>query len=269
MDIKNLRKYGINPYRVAVIHGGPGANGEMASLARNLSSFCGILEPLQTAETLDGQVIELKTVLENHGDLPITLVGFSWGAWLSYIVAAKYPSIVNKLLLVGSGPFEEKYAENIHKVRLDRLSSSDLQELNKFMKALEDPDSRDINDKNNLFKQLGNLISKADVYDPVEYDDDIIDCRFDIFESVWKDAAALRKSGELLTLSKHIKCPVIAIHGDYDPHPVEGVVVPLTDVLKNFRCIQLKDCGHKPWIERQAGRMFYQILKDELGNVVV
>lgn len=123
--MKNLRKYGTKPFNVAVIHGGPGAPGEMAPVARELSSVRGVLEPLQTAATLEGQVQELKAVLENNGDLPVTLIGFSWGAMLSFIVSAQYPLFVKKLILIGSGAYEEKYAVNIMKTRLSRLSEEE------------------------------------------------------------------------------------------------------------------------------------------------
>ena len=60
--MKNLRKYGHSPYTVAVVHGGPGAPGEMAPVARELSSITGVLEPLQTKYSLEGQVQELREV---------------------------------------------------------------------------------------------------------------------------------------------------------------------------------------------------------------
>ncbi len=47
-NMTNIRKYGNPPFSVAVIHGGPGAPGEMAPVARELSSRWGVLEPLQT-----------------------------------------------------------------------------------------------------------------------------------------------------------------------------------------------------------------------------
>ncbi len=59
--MKNLRIYGKAPYNVAVIHGGPGAPGEMAPVSRELASGWGVLEPLQTAESLEGQIEELKS----------------------------------------------------------------------------------------------------------------------------------------------------------------------------------------------------------------
>jgi pimeloyl-ACP methyl ester carboxylesterase len=106
-------------------------------------------------------------------------------------------------------------------------------------------------------------LSKADAYDPVR-ESEAIDYRFDIFQSVWKDAEELRRSGKLLKLGKRIACPVVAIHGDYDPHPVEGVRKPLSGVLKSFRLILLKNCGHVPWIEREARGEFFRTLKQEL-----
>jgi pimeloyl-ACP methyl ester carboxylesterase len=106
--MENLRKYGKSPFSIVVVHGGPGAAGEMAPVAHELSFGSGVLEPIQTAASLEGQAEELKTVLENEGGLPVTLIGFSWGAWLSFIVAARYPTIIKKLILVGSGPYEEK-----------------------------------------------------------------------------------------------------------------------------------------------------------------
>ncbi len=52
ISMENLRKYGNPPFIAALIHGGPGSPGEMAPVARELSTGRGILEPLQTAATL-------------------------------------------------------------------------------------------------------------------------------------------------------------------------------------------------------------------------
>ncbi len=92
--MENSRKYGKKPFKVAVVHGGPGAPGEMAPVARELSADRGVLEPLQTATIIEGQVRELKVILEKNGDIPVMLIGFSWGAWLSFILTAQYPALV-------------------------------------------------------------------------------------------------------------------------------------------------------------------------------
>jgi len=259
--MKNFRTYGKTPFNVAVIHGGPGAAGEMAPVAQELASRWGVLEPLQTAASLQGQIEELKTVLEKKGDLPITLIGFSWGAWLSFIFAANYPAFVKKLILIGSGPYEEKYAVRILETRLNRLSEEDRTVAKSLIEVLNNSTTEDIN---TAFARLGALFSKADAYDPMIYESEVIDCQADIFQRVWKDAEELRRSGKLLELGKQIKCPVAAIHGDYDPHPARGVQKPLSAILKKFRFILLANCGHKPWIEREAKEEFFRILEEEL-----
>jgi pimeloyl-ACP methyl ester carboxylesterase len=260
-SMKNLRTYGKAPFKVAVIHGGPGAAGEMAPVAHELASSFGVLEPLQTKTSLEGQIEELKTVLEKNGDLPVFLIGFSWGAWLGFIFAANYPTFVRKLILIGSGPFEEKYAERILKIRLNRLSEEERAEVESLYEVLDNPAAEN---KSEAFARFGALFSKADAYDPILQESDVTDCDVGIFQSVWQDAAELRRSGKLLQPGKQIECPVVAIHGDYDPHPVLGVQKPLSTILKNFRFILLRNCGHKPWIERQARDRFYGILKEEL-----
>ncbi|MBM4463239.1 MAG: alpha/beta hydrolase [Chloroflexi bacterium] len=257
----NLRTYGKPPHNVAVIHGGPGAAGEMAPVARQLALGRGVLEPFQTAASLEGQIKELRAVLEENGDLPVTLIGFSWGAWLSFVFAANYPAIVRKLILVGSGPYEERYVAAIQEARWQRLSKEERTEVKFLMEVLDNPATEG---RGTALARLGALFSRADAHDPLMYEPESIDYQADIFQSVWKDAVQLRRSGELLELGKRIKCPVVAIHGDYDPHPAEGVQKPLSAVLKSFRFILLENCGHKPWIERQARHKFYRIIEEEL-----
>ena len=259
--MKNLRKYGNKPYRIAVIHGGPGAPGEMAPVARELSSVMGVLEPLQTAATLEGQVRELKAVLEKNAALPVTLIGFSWGALLSFIFTARHPSFVRKLILIGSAPYAEEYAVNIMQTRLSRLSEQEREQALSLMQTLSDPS---IADKNTPLARLGRLLSKADSYEPLPYEDEITECQYDVYQGVWEQASEFRSSGKLLKLGKSIRCPVVAIHGDYDPHLSEGVKEPLSRVLKDFRFILLEKCGHRPWLERSARDSFYNILTEEV-----
>ena len=258
----NLRKYGHEPFSVAVLHGGPGALGEMAPVARELSNTMGILEPLQTAITVELQVRELKAVLEKHAALPLILIGFSWGAILSFIFVARYPSFIKKLILVGSAPYDEKYAANITKTRLSRLTKQEIEQALSLMQILN---HSSVADKNTTMAQLGKLLSRADSYNPLPHDDEILECRYDVFQGVWKQAEQLRSSGNLLELGKRIKCPVIAIHGDYDPHPAGGVAEPLSRILNDFRFILLEKCGHRPWLEASARDRFYNILKQELA----
>ena len=56
--MNNVRKYGSEPLNVAVVHGGPGAAGEMASVAKEISFYRGVLEPFQTSLTIKDQIQE-------------------------------------------------------------------------------------------------------------------------------------------------------------------------------------------------------------------
>lgn len=236
----------------------------MAPVACELASGHGVLEPIQTATSLDGQVEELRKVLETRGDPPVTLIGFSWGAWLSSIVAARYPPIVRKLILIGSGPYEEHYVAELQETRLSRLGQAERAEFEATVRDVKDPATED---KDALLARLGALAAKTDAFDPIAggtWEPDSVATRGDIFQGVWDDAAQLRRSGELLELARRVRCPVVAIHGDYDPHPAEGVQKPLASVLGRFRFILLENCGHRPWIERQARDAFYQVLEEQL-----
>ena len=259
MIAANPRKYGNSPYSVVLVHGGPGAPGEMAPVAKVLSKKCGVLEPLQTQNSVDGQIEELKQQIKVNTKVPVVLVGWSWGAWLSFILATKNPDLLNKLILLDSGPFEAKYAKRIMPTRLARLKGKE----NARAKELLDMFQIETPDKNS-FQEFGQLMSKADSYNPIPERREVIEVQFDIYQRVWKEAVELRKSGGLLEYGKLINCPVVVIHGDYDPHSFEGVKEPLSKVLKECKFILLNNCGHKPWLERQAKDEFYEVLLKEL-----
>lgn len=258
--MENLRKYGRKPYTVAVVHGGPGAPGEMAPVARELSSDWGVLEPLQTKDSVDGQVAELYEVLKTNADWPVALVGHSWGAWLSFITSARHPEIVRKLVLVASGPFEPRYAENIVGERLNRLAEAERIEALEIVAKINDAA-----DKDKLMMLLGALFSQADAYDAFPHEDGGLGFSYDINDRVWRQASGMRASGKLLELGRKIRCPVMAIHGDDDPHPAEGVREPLSRVIRDFKFTLLVKCGHEPWRERFARDEFYEILRKEIA----
>jgi pimeloyl-ACP methyl ester carboxylesterase len=262
-----FRKYGSDPFRVVVVHGGPGAVGSAAPIARKLGQTRGVMEPFQTATTLDGQIEELRLVVEHNATPPVIFIGHSWGAWLSALVTATYPELVRKLILVGSGPFEAHYVHKIAENRLKRLSPPEREE---YLQLVELLDRSAVTGSAVSLSRLDELTHKTDSYDPIELPkdtlelDDIAD-PVEMYQGVWPKAAELRATGELLRLVATITCPVVALHGDCDPHPAAGIQQPLAARMKDFRMIILEKCGHTPWGERYAGERFYQILEHELS----
>jgi pimeloyl-ACP methyl ester carboxylesterase len=236
----------------------------MAPVARVLASRHGVLEPIQTACSVAGQVEELRACLEAHGTPPLTLIGHSWGAWLCVMLAARHPELVRKLLLVSSGPFEERYVAELEQARRDRLSPAEREELFVLMGRLARSDAAD---KDRCLARLGELASRTDAFDPLprtETDADGVEPQGELFRTVWNEAAAMRRDGRLLKLARRVHCSVLAIHGDHDPHPARGVLEPLSEAIPGLRFVLLSHCGHTPWEERQARERFYEVLAAEL-----
>jgi len=252
----NYQTYGLPPFQIVLVHGGPGAAGEMTSVAHALSDRMSILEPFQTRHTVSNQILELKRTIESQAQIPAVLVGFSWGAWLSILLTARYPQLVKKLILIGCPPLEMKYAKKIDETRLNRLNEK---EQNEFISLLNTLPKDQLSNSTELFHRLEQLIVKTDSVHPVSVQDNTT-IHPEIFRKIWREAAELRASGKLKDDLLSIPCPVVFIHGEYDPHPADGISIPLSGNAKNFEMVILKNCGHKPWIERDVSAEFYKIL---------
>lgn len=262
-NMECLRKYGNPSFEVALVHGGPGGAGQLAPLARKLSKTMGVLEPLQTAKSIEGQIHELHDALVSVSKNQITLIGHSWGAMLSILYTAEFPDFVKKLILVSCGPIDAKYTSaEVMKNRFARMSADQRAKFDDTFKKLGDPDCKD---KNAVFTQLGRLVGKIDSYEPIS--DESVEARYDIFQGVWPEAESLRCRGGFIDAARKIRCPVLAIHGAFDPHPAGGIEGPLSSVIGDFRFILLEKCGHYPWIEHHAEDKFYSILRSELQKV--
>ncbi|UYP46085.1 hypothetical protein NEF87_002370 [Candidatus Lokiarchaeum ossiferum] len=261
-----FKTHGSVPYQIIVLHGGPGAWGEMAPVADQIADKCGVIEPYFLEETLQGQLNELKQIIQLLHLKTVSLLGFSWGAWLGYLFAAKYPALVTKLILVGSGPYEHQYFLKLLETRESRMNPSQKELYLEILQKLRDPDE---SNKNSLISQLGALCSKIDQYHPDPFEKSFPSPHFDLdrstyFQQALNEVIGMRKSGELLQQAEKILCPVVAIHGDYDPHPANGVKIPLEQKIENFKFFLLEKCGHKPWIEKFARTNFFNILKSVL-----
>ncbi|MTI68002.1 MAG: alpha/beta hydrolase [Firmicutes bacterium] len=259
--MRNLRIYGDKPYEVLVIHGGPGAPGSVAPVARVLSKKFGVIEPFQTEDSIEGQINELVTVIKKNCNKPITLIGHSWGAWLSYIFASIYSKYVKKLILVSSGPFETKYIDTLNRTRFNRFSEEEKRKVKELGETFYNSDTKNLT---KVFKKLGSIMTKVDSYKPIAYEDEIVKYQPKIFMKIMSEISKLRENGELLDMGKNIECPVILIHGDYDPHPYCGVKKPLSRVIENYNFNLLDKCGHNPWNELYAKDKFYEILFNEI-----
>ena len=254
--MENVRRYGKPPYEIALLHGGPGAPGSMAPVAYGLEKEFGVIEPLQSADSVQGQVEELNGQLAAFGS-PKILIGHSWGAWLAWIYAAQYPKMVRHIILVASGVFDERYVGSLMSDRLLKLDEKERRTVDILMAKMRS-DKLDAAD----FGEFGRLMTKADSYCYKEsiYEEAPLAAMPQVYESVWPEAARMRKSGELMALASKISCKITAIHGADDPSPYQGVRDVLHEHGVEFDFILLDKCGHSPWEEKYCAESFFEIL---------
>jgi pimeloyl-ACP methyl ester carboxylesterase len=234
----------------------------MAPVARELAKTRGVLEPLQSANSFTGQIEELRTQLTNHGNPPMTVIGSSWGAILALFLAARYPELVRKAVLIGSAVFDAENSARVKTQRLERLTQEKLARHDVILREL----TRSIGaEREKLFAEWADIFFEADVYDPLTRDLEVLETQPDVNDKVWSDFKMLWDSPNYLVAEfSKINIPIIVIHGEYDPHPIEGIRPLLESCLQNVRFELLPLCGHYPWIERHARERFFEILMREV-----
>src|SRR5437870_7425856 len=120
----DVRTYGVRGPLVVVLHGGPGAPGSAAGLARLLGSRFRVLEPLQRRSgavplTVARHVADLAEVAPEGA----AIVGWSWGAMLALSFAAAHPDRVQSIALVACGTYDEALRALFQKDRDARLGA--------------------------------------------------------------------------------------------------------------------------------------------------
>ena len=259
MESFQVRTYGPSTCRAAVLHGGPGAIGSAAGLARGLAESCGVLEPLQSKYSVTEQVEELHRQLTAYASRPLVLIGHSWGAWLAALYAARHPGLAARLVLIGCGPLEAAYLPQLEARRLAHFTPEEAARYRELLAALSSPGSA----PDALLRQLGTLCEKADNFQPFEEPDgDSGTIDGEMYDKVFGEAAELRRDGRLLAAFDRISCPLEIIHGVYDTHPPEGVTEPLARRGIPYTFHLLEQCGHTPWRERYARDEFFRLLND-------
>ena len=235
-----------------VIHGGPGAPGSVSSLARDLDDC---IEIYNYGQTIKAQLQEIHEIAEEFKMKTPVLIGHSWGAWLAFLYAAKYPT--SKIVLIGCGVFQESYLDIMNQRREQKLTSDELTDVDVFFSRIAKNEEIDMS-------YFGRLMTKMDSYELGHYDDELLFFDAKGYQMLMDELRILRKSGALLEMNKAIHAEVVVIHGKDDPHPYEGVVEPFNEVGLNYRVHLIDRCGHVPWCEKYARDEFYQIIKEEL-----
>jgi len=265
LDPIDVRNYGAAGPQIVVLHGGPGGQGAALGLALELQHDFRVLEPIQRRSgtvplTVAQHVEDLATVAPT----PATLVGWSWGAMLALSFAAKYPERVRALALIGCGTYDQASRTAFHQSMEARLALPEYRTLDALlaqMQAERDPQERD-----RLFTRMGELSMKAQSFEPLDPIENPMPADEAGYTETWQDVLKLQREGREPAAFASIRCPVLIIHGDDDPHPGRMTRDILRKVMPQLEYVGIPRCGHEPWRERHGRDPFLRALRGWLAR---
>jgi proline iminopeptidase len=244
--------------RLLVLHGGPGASHDyllpqMLALAERYDLLFYDQRGGGRSRSGNSEVITWHTHVEDLGQVareftlePLSIIGYSWGALLALLYAARAYSggeIVRpaRLVLLNPAPataafrrqFEEEFArrqraEPIRTMR-EELQKSGLQERDR-----------------NAYRQRAFELSVAGYFANPERARDLTPFRIigKVQESVWESLGDYDLTRDLGAIG----CPALVVHGREDPIPLASS--EHTAVALRAELVVLADCGHVSYVER-------------------
>ena len=258
-----IRRYGSAGPTVIVLHGGPGAPGSAAELARGLAERFTVIEPWQRGAkegeplSVARHVADLHELLQALGGArPPALVGESWGAMLALAYAAAHPDQAGPLVLVGCGCFDRKSRARTVRLREARITAF-IAEHPQHGADLQLP----------LEERLLKWHEMTDRYDPLPQAAEGESEPFDrqALAETWQDMLRCQQAGLYPQAFAAIRSPVLMLHGSYDPHPGPMIRASLQPYLPQLEYREFANCGHQPAFERQARAAFFAVLQDWLA----
>lgn len=244
---------------MVVLHGGPGAPGYMAPVARGLADSFRVLEPFQRGSgaeplTVARHVADLDELVRSHcGGARPALVGSSWGAMLTLAYAAAHPSSAGPLVLIGCGTFDPAARARMRAVIQERMSSYLRRRLERLPEEFPDPDER--------FKASGDLILPLYSYQLLTTDQEVEACDARANQETWEDMVRLQEEGVYPAAFAAIDASVLMLHGAHDPHPGRMIRASLAPYLPQLEYCEWERCGHYPWMEKAARDQFFSVLR--------
>ena len=261
----HFRTYGRSGPAIILLHGGPGAPGEVAPIGRELADSFRLIEPFQRSSaaeplTVAGHIADLHDLVMACGaDHKPVFIGFSWGAMLALAYAAAHPDSTGPLILVGCGTFDQRSRDQLNRTLADR-TTPEVRNAEHRAASLPMDDER----LRASAAACMPLYAYAPVTDELEHEH--IDAR--AHEESWRDMLRLQADGTYPAAFTSIKTPVLMLHGDFDPHPGPVIHASLQRYIPQLAYRELAKCGHYPWIERYAAAQFYESIREWLAHCV-
>lgn len=253
-----VRRHGTDGPPVVVLHGGLGAPGSVARLAHDLAERFRVLEPWQrrastTPLSVARHIDDLVTVLDAAlpGECP-ALVGASWGAMLALAFAAAHPVRVAALALVGCGTFDAGSRALLQATLRERMTPALEARIARLAAEVADDNERAAR----THALCDPLYTYARAIDEPPFSMDLQG-----HHESWNDMRRLQASGIYPAAFVDIACPVLMLHGDYDPHPGRAIRDSLRAHMPQLEYREFARCGHTPWVEAHARAPFLAELR--------
>ena len=163
-----------------------------------------------TAFTLKQRADDIQAVLKNVGvKKSVTVIGFSDGGYSGYSFAANYPSIVKKLVTIGSGEV----------LKTNKFFVFNLEDWRKF--------------DSNFIEQQQKLMPEPERWQEMLH----------MYEDMWNGAVISKE-----TFSK-VNCPVLVVNGEKDPNSPMVTAIAAYYELPNANLSIIPNAGHACFLE--------------------
>lgn len=254
---------------VIFLHGGPGLYGYMPSLCEVLTSDCRCVYYEQRGSKqgrldlgVEGHVRDLRQVVEvfSTESRPM-IVGHSWGAMLATLFAGTYPELVEKVVLVGSGPLSAGQGEEFQAELVARFGDRRgfFDGLWATLEAERDPGRQQ-----RLADEYIDAMMPIYQMDP-NSGQEIQPRRWDFqggYKAMCESDEMVSQNGYESALSK-ITTQLTVIQGQLDVLSPEALFPLARTRAPQARTFSIAGAGHYPWAG--AGReVFLELLKAEL-----
>ncbi len=259
-----VNRYGESGPLLVLLHGGPGAAGYLAPVARELSDAYRVLEPFQresgrTPLTVARHVEDLHELMRSlDGETPLAILGSSWGAMLALAYAAAHPDPAVPLILVGCGTFDPVARARMMKIIEQRMDEETRRRMERAWKT---------SDENARLRAIADAEMPLYCYEAVA---GLEAARYDAraYRETWDDMMRLQIEGIFPAAFASVTAPVLMVHGAHDPHPGRLIRDSLLPYLPQLEYVGLARCGHYPWLERSASEHFYSLVRRWLSKHV-
>ncbi len=223
---------------------------------------------------VSNMVEDVETIRKKLGKEQITILGHSMGAWLASAYLEKYPSRVNKCILIAM-PYiintgekdeerQQKISDSLFKKFMERPEG--LKELNKI--GIDNPDTIGLPDKQS--SQVWRInFAKVNIYHIERWRQMQGGMAFYNNRTGSLAGGSLPKFWNFPEVYRKANSNIIIINGDHDFVDMMALRYPkILTAISNVKLIIIKNAGHNAWIDEP--RLFQkELLKAFSGRLAV